>query len=121
MTKFYERDEDEERRTTPVQNIIIVSASLEEARRICEAARWPLRGLGSPRLFDVRNWMGNTEKLHGMQGGLILITDGAMRYGINQDFFVRAAASNMLVMCLIEPQFSTDRVTFNAQRLDINL
>ena len=111
MTKFYEEDENEERRTVPVQSVIILSASLDEARRICNAARWPRGGLGSPRLFDVRNGVENTEKLQGIRGGLVLITEGAMKHGVPEHFFMMAIAHNMIVMCMAEPKFAENTIT----------
>lgn len=82
--------------------VIILALHNNEAERICHAANWNLHSVQAPKVFSVKE-NGYEERLYGLHGGLCLITEGAMRYGISANVVGMLVAHNFTVMVLQEP------------------
>ena len=83
-------------------NVVIVALHNNDARRICEAAKWNMMGANAPKIIFYNDPHAE-DRLRGLSGGLMLITEGAQRaIGVLPDIRRRALMQRMVVMNLDE-------------------
>lgn len=82
--------------------VIILALNHNEAKRICDAAGWSLDYVRAPIIVGVKE-NGYEERFRGLRGGLCLITEGAMKYGISAGVIGELVAHNFTVMVMQEP------------------
>ena len=82
-------------------NVVIVAIHNNEAIRICNAARWNMMGAKCPKIIFYNDPRAE-DRLRGLSGGLLLITEGAQRIGVPLEIIRRALMQRMIIMELNE-------------------
>ena len=84
-----------------MMNVVIVAIHRNDAIRICEAARWNMMSTNAPKIIFCNDPYAE-DKLRGLSGGLMFITEGAQRMGVLPDIIRRALMQRIIIMELNE-------------------
>jgi len=100
-------------------NTVILALHQSEYLRICNAARWHPMTANSPNVAYVTD-SDYVQRLMGVRDGLCLITEGALRHGIDPAVVGMLMGKGFVVMCMYEPIQPSDlELTVKERRINI--
>ena len=99
-------------------NVVLLTLSFNEAVRLCKAAGWQIGGAAGPRALLVKD-ADIIDRIRGLEGSLCLISEGALRHGVPEEFVRRAAEQRMVIMCMTEPIQMMDSFVIHTQGIKL--